>query len=426
MVRAAASAASSLLAAVAVVAAVPAVARAAEPRADSLGRAELLLDAASLSRDTGERYRLADEAAALCERAAAQKPKDPEPVMMLIRALTVGDVEHPELCRPGHCEAALAAIERVRKMDSLALESARVAAEEGILLSRMGRFAQAMVAYERALPLVEASRRPNGLDERPGSVLLWGNSAETAMALGRLDDAIRRYEIAVDNAPYGDVEWQLALYGLAVALDRDGQVERARHTIQRVLERDPSLSRLHDEGVFFAPAGDLYYYEGLGHEVAGDRTRARAAFARFVQAQPHSRWIVRARAHLALLGTRAEPGPIGEVHVGRPLSEQPRRAPELVRAGVAAHAGELRVCYERHLRAHPGQPIALQLALEIGTMGGARGRVLTSSDSALELSRCVELSADGWRFGPLPPGEAEMLLVPLDFTPARSLRTEDR
>ena len=91
---------------------------------------------------------------------------------------------------------------------------------------------------------------------------------------------------------------------------------------------------------------------------------------------------------------------------------------------MQAHAAELRVCYERLLRAHPAQPIGLQLAIEISAGGfiGARARVLTTTEPALELSRCVELAAEGWRFQPLVGGESEMVLIPIDFTPAASVR----
>jgi tetratricopeptide (TPR) repeat protein len=401
-----------------------AVDAAAPTKPDAMAQAELLLDAAGLSHDATERFRLADEAAAICERAAKDRPRDPEPILKLVRALTVADPDHPEACRPGRCEQALGALERMKRVDPLSLEAARIASEEGILLSRMGRFAEAMLAYERALPLIEPMRRANSLDERPQSVLLWGNSAETAMALGRLDDAIRRYEIAIDHAVYGEREWQLALWGLAIALDRDGQVERARTTVRRALERDPALTALHDEGVFFAPAGDLYYYEGLGHEVAGDRVRARAAFGKFLGAQPASRYAGRARSHLADLAKPGREWGVGEatVSVGKPLSEHRRRDPEAVQRAVRAHVAELRVCYERYLREHAGQTIATQLAVDVlasGFVGPARTRILSINEPSVDLSRCIELSAEGWRFPILRDGE-ELWLIPLDFSPPRT------
>ena len=53
-----------------------------------------------------------------------------------------------------------------------------------------------------------------------------------------------------------------------VALDRDGQADRARHVIEQVLEHDPTLARLHDDdAVFFdAARATCDYYEGSAHE----------------------------------------------------------------------------------------------------------------------------------------------------------------
>ena len=388
---------------------------------DSLTHAEVLLDEAQLSTDAVERFHLADEAATLCRQAAKERPRDPEPVLKLVRALTVADPAHPESCRPGRCEAAVVLLQKLER--TAPLYASRIAAEEGIVLSRMQRFSEALLAYERAMPLVEPARRPNVLDERPGSVLLWGNSAETAMALGRLDEAIRRFEIALDRATYAEPEWQLALYGLAVALDRDGQVERARLTIQRALERDPSLQRMRDDGVFFEPPGDVFYYTGLAHEVAGDAARAKDAFQEFLIAQPSSLHAVRARAHLALL-RKAPPLRPATVELGVPMSVKGTRDRVAILSQVRSHALDLAICYERHLREQPGQALSLQLAIEISPSGyvGGRAQVLSSSDSALTLSRCVELAAGGWRFAATDGAgaqESDAALIPISFGPAR-------
>ncbi len=390
-----------------------------DTKMDGLTRAEVLLDAAQLSGDATERFRLADEAAALCRVAAKERPREAEPVLKLVRALTIGDPQHPEACRPGRCEAALELLQKLGKADGLAMQASRIASEQGIVLSRLQRHAEALAAYERAMPLVDASRRPNFIDERPASVLLWGNSAETAMALGRLDDAIRRFEIALDRAVYGENEWQLALYGLAIALDRDGQVERARRTMERVLERDPSLQRLHDDGVFFEPPGDVFYYEGLAHETAGDRARAAIAFDEFLKAQPGSPHADRARTHFASLRKGAAASVVTGVDVGMPVSLRGVRDRRAMRARILGHADELRICYERHLRVEPKQAISLQLAVEIAPSGFVAGRaqVLSTSEPAVVMSRCVELAAAGWRFEPMPGQEPDAAMVPITLTP---------
>ncbi len=340
-----------------------AVATAAEPRAqaalqhDLLTQAEILLEAAALTQNAAERFRLADQAVSLCERAGKEHPENSESVYKLVRALTIADPDHPELCRAKRCESALAALEGLAKRDQLGVEAGRIAAEQGIVLSRLQRYPEALVAYERALPLVVPTRDPRTLDERGDQALLWCNSAETSMAVGHLDGAIRRYELAMDHATYRAPDWMLALYGLGVALDRDGQVERAQQTIARVLERDPSLSLIHDEAVFFEPPGDVHYYEGLAHEVAGDNVRALRAFNQYLLAQPHARYAARAKAHLVLLGKRIGHPPREEAKAGvvvhTPMADHSKRSADAVQAYAQSREDEMRVCYERYLREHP-------------------------------------------------------------------------
>ena len=385
--------------------------------AETCDDAEHLLDQAQTTPDTAERFRLADRAQSLCERASVATPIDVEATFRIVRALTMPEAAHPEACRAGRCEDALHRLEQLARRPDAAPDAARIASEQGIVLSRMQRYAEALSAYERALPLIDATRIPFSLDERQSSVLLWGNSAETAMALGRLDEAIRRYQLAVDAATYGSTEWQLALYGLGVAFDRDGQGELARRAVEKALERDPALARLHDDSVFFEPPGDVAYYEGLAHEVAGDRRLAKDAFERFVAAQPGSPHVTRARWHIVQLGQPA-PQPRPHIVVGPPLLMKGRRTPESIRARIAVHLGELDTCYARLLRTQPGVSVSFQLALELSPLGFVTQRAhVLSSDQSLDLARCVELSAESWRFGPVQGGELEAVLVPLDFSP---------
>jgi tetratricopeptide (TPR) repeat protein len=401
--------------------------RAAEPlKRDLLTQAEILLDAAALTQNAAERFRLADEAVKLCERSGKEHPEESEAVYKLVRALTVADPDHPELCRPNRCEAALSALDGLAKRDRLGIEAGRIAAEQGIVLSRLQRYPEALAAYERALPLVVPARSPTSLEERGDMALLWCNSAETSMAVGRLEDAVRRYELTLDYATYRAPDWQLALYGLGVALDRDGQVERAKLTIARVLERDPALARLHDESVFFEPPGDVHYYEGLAHEVAGDDLRALRAFNEYLAAQPRSRYAARAKVHVAMLSRRLARAPRKEqkagVVVGSPIVDHTRRDVGAVQAYAQSHEDEMRVCYERYLREHPASPLNMSLALLISPFGFAHAQVLTTTEPALQLSRCIELSVDSWRFPPLTPteGEPEQMLLPIELTPPTS------
>src|SRR5262245_55145577 len=115
-------------------------ARPAAPADPSLtARAEELLRKANDKREAEARFKLAGEAVELCERAAAQAPADPEPLILLASALALPDPQRPELCRPGTCERAVAMLEKARAVDRDGVNARRIAGDLGIVLSRLGR-----------------------------------------------------------------------------------------------------------------------------------------------------------------------------------------------------------------------------------------------------------------------------------------------
>jgi tetratricopeptide (TPR) repeat protein len=405
-------------------AAAGALAATARAEPTPVARAEMLLQRVEVERDAARRFALADEAQALCEKAIAESPKDPGPHEVLARALTTVDPDHPEACRPGACERAVAELKRARQLDGGGVDAERIASELGIILSRVGAFAEALTEYDRALRLVESERRPSSFEETAGRAVLYGNSAETLMALGRLDEAVERYRQSEAAASPGDLEWQLAEWGLGVALDRDEQVEKARAAIERALDYDPTMARLSGEGVFFEPAGDKHYYEALGHEVAGDREQALAGWRAFVAAQPASRWARRARAHLEALRRGAPstaPAAIdlaqAPVRVGEPMALRPVRSPAQLTATLHQHEDDVRLCYARALRQGPRERGELRLGLEVQPSGylGTRARVLTTTLTSQALVRCIELAASAWRFPSVESHEVETVIVPLEL-----------
>ncbi|HZS40202.1 MAG TPA: AgmX/PglI C-terminal domain-containing protein [Polyangia bacterium] len=403
----------------ALAAAMPSRARAAGDTA-LVSRADEILRKAQLVRDPSERYALADEAQALCEKAVAEAPRDPVPRVHLARALSISDPLHPEACRPGACERAVSELKRARELDGGGAEAERIASELGIVYSRLGAFEEALGEYDRALKLVEAERLPDRFDTLDNKSVLYGNSAETLMALHRLDQAIARYRLAEHHATAGDIEWQLAQWGLGVALDRDEQGEKAREAVKLALDRDPAMGHLSDENVFFEPAGDKYYYLALGHEVSGDRDEAIAAWKRFVSSSPSSPWLRRARAHLERL--EREPRSAGEserarVIVGEPLrSMHALRAVEDLRRALRRAEEDLRLCYQRALRS---EKVAGDLELELelfpsGVVAG-RPRVWDTNVDSTALKQCVERVAGGWRFPPIDTQELESVRIPIHF-----------
>lgn len=130
----------------------------------------------------------------------------------------------------------------------------------------------------------------------------YANAAELAMALGRLDEAIPLYLRAVD------IQGMEALprYGLAVALDRDGQEEKARMVMKQALEMDSQMAQLHKPGVYFVPDGEIHYYEALAYQVAGKNAAAISSYQDFLARtrSENQSYLQRARAHLDDLGVR--------------------------------------------------------------------------------------------------------------------------
>jgi tetratricopeptide (TPR) repeat protein len=384
-------------------------------------RAEQLLRTIPQQRDRGHRFAVADQAQSLCEQAIREHPHDAAPHIVLARVLTIADPDHPEACRPRTCERAIAELKEARRLDAAGAEAQRIAAELGLVQSRVGAYEEALAEYDRALKLVDPERRPSVFEDYGRSVL-YGNSAETLMALGRLDAAIERYRQAEATSTAGDIEWELAEWGLGVALDRDEQIEKSRQAIQRALDIDPTMAHLADESVFFEPAGDKRYYEALGHEVAGDRELAVASWRAFLAEAPSSQYARRARAHLADLkrlppsAATIDPAHV-RVGVGEIMDLRGLRSPAMLREVLAQHQDELRLCYARVLRTEPKArgELRLQLVIEPNGWLYTRARVLLSTVESDKLGHCIELAATTWRFPLSDVSEQEEIVVTLSF-----------
>lgn len=71
------------------------------------------------------------------------------------------------------------------------------------------------------------------------------------MAMGKLDQSIRRYSQA-EQIDTGD-QGALHAPGLAIAYDRDGQVQKSHEALSRSLASDPGLRAYQGDEVFFVP-----------------------------------------------------------------------------------------------------------------------------------------------------------------------------
>jgi tetratricopeptide (TPR) repeat protein len=155
-------------------------------------------------------------------------------------------------------------------------------------------------ALDRSDGLASASRA----DET-----LLGNLAETYMMLGRLDDAIATYGEAIAAGARVST-----VYGLAVALDRDGSGDQARRHIQAqgTTGFDSFRREYNRRGIFYVPEGEVNYYFALANEAFGNYGPALEFWNRFVASGAHPQFHARAREHIENLqkkNVRPEPPP---------------------------------------------------------------------------------------------------------------------
>ncbi|MCC6214298.1 MAG: hypothetical protein IT376_05485 [Polyangiaceae bacterium] len=172
-------------------------------------------------------------------------------------------------------------------------------------------------AYDRAL---EVEWRT---DARANILL---NRAETSLVLGDVDASVRGYRAALGLAQT-PVHLALAWYGLAIALERRGDLAAALPAVRAAaaVRMPASGGRALDEpSVFFVPAYDRHYYEALeALGLAGDATSPAERRALLELAREHldawleaarperSRWLrnaERLRAHLEAALARESPG----------------------------------------------------------------------------------------------------------------------
>lgn len=169
----------------------------------------------------------------------------------------------------------------------------RILFERAIVHTKMGTDEH----YEKALADYRTLLDRSGVDHLNGAGYLY-NAAETLMMLGRLDEALPMYEQAMQASSKKEYA-----FSMAVALDRDGQGARARELLERHVRNIDDLESIvgRDSGIFFVPAGELYYYRGLTHEVIDEPEQAIIFYDKFIQSGAHPRFHERAREHITRL-----------------------------------------------------------------------------------------------------------------------------
>lgn len=427
------------------------------------------LPASASSLQTSERFeKIVQEARDLHAAALRiRRRENPERITLLQRSITLltralllheGHVETRVLLGSwlAHAELGDAALKqavvellRARSDDTTRAYDCEIASILGVVYSHLQRPGDAVAEYDRALRLLPGEPELVHLSRRHQEAMILGNSAEALMAMGKLDDAIRRYALA-ESIDRSDQATLHAL-GLAVAYDRDGQVQKSRDAVARALAADPGLRLFQGDDVFFVPDGDRHYYWGLIHEALDSRDDALRSFRQFLDELPTSRYAARARSHMDDLKRRPGLG-IADLMRAQVLLAPPQFPAEAMSGGGTPrkHRSEadiqrvtrdrvfdLRQCYARALQRTPKLHGDLLLGMMIDRSGavvlvhplestlGVGGSTLptpsgssTTSGEARFLLGCVQGAVQRWRFSPADPDnvDADELALPMRFT----------
>lgn len=181
----------------------------------------------------------------------------------------------------------------------------RAYSELALCYARLDRHDDEIRAYTEALALqpIPSAR-----------ATLLANRAEAYMYKGDLTSAIEGYRAALLLHTPGQLVSYAAttLWGLAVALDRSGDLEAGFASIQLARTYDKFDKQLSSGSWFYVPEYDVHWYKALGHWSSARATdlgavraeeigRAVTAWEEFIEnARPDDPWLPLARARLKM------------------------------------------------------------------------------------------------------------------------------
>jgi len=189
---------------------------------------------------------------------AAGGAESPEPRVRWLYGHVLRRLAHEGTpVRPPQLEQAIAVLLTVTR--SRAPDALRVAAWHDVAIGYavLGKRDEEIAAYDASLAL-----EPMG----PQRALILANRAESYMGQGKLEDAIRGYReslrslVPIEMFSFGVT----TLWGLGVALDRDGDLEGGLASIALARAYDPDDKKLHGDGWFYSSPHDEAWYEALG------------------------------------------------------------------------------------------------------------------------------------------------------------------
>ncbi|WP_437991724.1 tetratricopeptide repeat protein [Sorangium sp. So ce145] len=202
------------------------------------------------------------EARALYERAGAATSRTPS-----VRLRYADILEHL-----GDVQGAVATLEGLLRLQPPAPFRADAWHALAVCYARLGRYTDEIEAYDEALVL-----EPHAASR----ALLLANQAEAYMALGDITSAVEGYRASLstlgslDMVRYGVT----TLWGLAVALDRSGDLEGGIENIRLARTYDRADQQINGAGWFYVPAHDEAWYAALGHWAAARSAELGAARA---------------------------------------------------------------------------------------------------------------------------------------------------
>ena len=315
---------------------------------------------------------------------------------------------------------AAASFTRARELNPALLEDYDVALEMAIIHTSQGRLKSAVMEYERAERIVAASEDISRI-KRQRRARVQGNAAECLMGLGRLEEAIQRYQEALTLG----YDTELNHWGLAVALDRDEQQDKALYHARRAMGRHHSMKVLTGPTVFFVPDGEVHYYFAVGYLAQAKPALARRSFEVFLAKLPGSQWAPRARAHLTQLGGAGRkplPGPVKGLapKPGQTGADLEARDRSRYRMRVGSRLSRVRRCYVEQLKKKATLTGRVKVAFRVGKKGKAsRLRVKHSTVQSAGLKRCLFKVIKAINFLRPTSGKVIDLEYIFDFRPLR-------
>jgi TonB family protein len=372
----------------------------------ALGKGRGLFDAAVNMRSAVLRRRTFEDALAAFQEATRHSPRRAEGWFWAGKTLY----------RLDRNREAIVAFGKVRRLDPNFADDYTIAFALGIAYSKVGSFEGAVQEYDRAIRIL-SSRGQGSYDARQTQSILQANAAESLMALGRLDEAIQRYQEALSLHSSHTLAW----WGLAVALDRDEQTSKAFEAATRALSGDQDMRSLTSPDVFFIPVGDIHYYYGLGKLTKGDRAGAQQEFQEFLRVLPGSAWAARARAHLARLGGAVDPKPRRKGLAPRPTpgvsdGDSALQDQQAIRYRVQSYLYGIRQCYQKELKQKAGLAGQLRVSFTVTKDGRAQEiKVVSSTLRRPSLHTCVVNALKGIYFSRPSGGKPVKITYPFEF-----------